>query len=78
MAGGVYRRIVQNALIEQTHVWDEDGVETLIVVRFEDEGKTGFDSVASRDGHQGGWTERFERLDTLMRSRSPTTRTRGT
>jgi uncharacterized protein YndB with AHSA1/START domain len=72
--GGVYRKVVENELIEQTHIWDEDGHETIITVRFEDEGKktrmtmrqTEFDSVASRDGHEGGWTECFERLEGLL------------
>lgn len=69
--GGVYLRIVENELIEQTHVWDEDGHPTIITVRFEDEGQktrmtmhqSGFATVASRDGHREGWTECFERLE---------------
>ena len=69
--GGVYRRVVTNELIEQTHVWDEDGHQTIITVRFEDEGRktrmtmrqSGFATVASRDGHREGWTECFKRLE---------------
>ncbi len=72
--GGVYRKVVENELIEQTHVWDEDGDETIVTVRFEDEGRktrmtmrqTRFASVAQRDGHRGGWMECFERLEALL------------
>ena len=72
--GGVYRRIIQDELIEHTHVWDEDGHQTLVSIRFEDEGQrtrmtlrqTGFTSAASRDGHRGGWTECFERLEARL------------
>jgi len=72
--GGVYRKVIENELIEQTHVWDEDRHETLLTVRFEDAGRgtrmtmrqTQFASVASRDGHRGGWTECFERLEKLL------------
>jgi uncharacterized protein YndB with AHSA1/START domain len=51
------------------------GHETVVTVRLEDagEGKTLmifrqalFDSVESRDGHQGGWGQCFERLDDLL------------
>ena len=28
--------------------------------------QTGFDSRAARDGHGGGWTECFERLDAYL------------
>jgi len=72
--GGVYLEVVENELIEHTHVWDEDGDETIVTVRFEDEGRktrmtmrqTRFASVAARDGHRGGWTECFERLEALL------------
>ena len=72
--GGVYRKVVENELIEQTHVWDEEGHQTILTVQFEDEGRktrmtmrqTQFASVASRDGHRGGWMECLERLDALL------------
>lgn len=72
--GGEYREIVPHKLLVMTHVWDEDGVETVVTVRFEDLGtrtrmifeQTGFDSEASREGHEGGWTECFEKLDALL------------
>jgi uncharacterized protein YndB with AHSA1/START domain len=72
--GGVYRRIVENELIEMTHVWEEEGHQTLVVVRFDDEGRrtrmtlrqSGFATAASRDGHHGGWSECFQRLDARL------------
>ena len=72
--GGVYRRIVENELIEMTHVWEAEGHQTLLTVRFEDEGRktrmtlrqAGFATAASRDGHGGGWRECFERLEARL------------
>ena len=72
--GGTYLKLIEDELIEQTHVWESEGRETVISVRFEDEGKktrmtfrqTRFASVADRDGHRGGWTECFERLDGVL------------
>jgi uncharacterized protein YndB with AHSA1/START domain len=66
--GGVYREIVPHKLIIMTHAWDEDGKpghQTIVTVRFEDLGRrtrvtleqSGFDSIESRDGHRGGWSE---------------------
>jgi uncharacterized protein YndB with AHSA1/START domain len=66
--GGVYREIVEDELLVMTHAWEEDGKslhETVVTVRFEDQGgktkltaqQTGFDSIESRDGHEGGWNE---------------------
>ncbi|HEX8235026.1 MAG TPA: SRPBCC domain-containing protein [Abditibacteriaceae bacterium] len=76
---GVYREIVPDERLVFTHVWDEeDGTpnrETLVTVSFADanDGKTkmtfqqtGFASTASRDGHEGGWTESFDRLTALL------------
>lgn len=75
---GVYEEIVQDELIVFTHAWlDENGKrghETVVTVRLEDEGnktrltfeQAFFDSVESRDGHQGGWTQCFERLAELL------------
>jgi uncharacterized protein YndB with AHSA1/START domain len=75
--GGVYRKVVQDELLEFTHVWDEDGDETVVTVRFHDEGgrtrltfhQARFATVASRDGHRGGWMQCFERLDALLATR---------
>jgi uncharacterized protein YndB with AHSA1/START domain len=72
--GGVYREIVPRKLLVMTHVWDEDGIETVVTVRFEDLGKrtrmifeqSGFDSEPSRKGHEEGWTECFDKLDAML------------
>lgn len=72
--GGTYREIVPHKLLVMTHVWDEDGIETVVRVRFEDLGtrtrmifeQTGFDSDESRNGHEGGWSECFDKLDALL------------
>jgi uncharacterized protein YndB with AHSA1/START domain len=76
---GVYREIVPDERLVFTHVWDEEdgtpGRETLVMVSFADAdaGKTkmtfqqtGFASVSSRDGHEGGWSESFDRLTTVL------------
>ena len=72
---GAYREIVPNERLVFTHAWEDDdgnrGPETLVRVEFEDAGpgktrmifrQTGFESVASRDGHQQGWSESFDDL----------------
>jgi uncharacterized protein YndB with AHSA1/START domain len=72
--GGVYREIVAPERLVFTHAWDNaqgvPGHETLVTVTFvERSGKTDmtfrqavFESVGERDGHQGGWTECFDKL----------------
>jgi uncharacterized protein YndB with AHSA1/START domain len=75
---GVYREIVPPERLVFTHCWvDEHGVpgpETLVTVMLvERNGRTEmtfhqgiFASVASRDGHEQGWTSCFERLAELL------------
>ncbi len=75
---GVYREIVPPERLVFTHAWlDARGVpgpETLVTVMLaERDGRTemtfhqaGFESVASRDGHEGGWASCFERLAELL------------
>jgi uncharacterized protein YndB with AHSA1/START domain len=75
---GEYREIEPPTLLVFSHAWlDADGrrgPETLVTVRFEAvEGgtlmrfsQTGFDTAWSRDGHDGGWNECFERLSLLL------------
>ena len=75
---GVYREIRPVELLSFTHIWEEDDGtpenETLVTIQFEDLGdKTKmtftqqfFASVESRDGHKGGWTQCFEKLDTFL------------
>ena len=65
---GTYREVVENELLVFTHTWEEAGKrghETVVTVRFADQGgktkvtfhQATFESVESRDGHAGGWTE---------------------
>jgi uncharacterized protein YndB with AHSA1/START domain len=73
--GGVYREVVEPERLVFTFAWDDKqgrrGHETLVTITFaEHQGKTTmtfrqaiFDSVEQRDGHHGGWTSTFERLD---------------
>jgi len=71
---GVYREVVPDERLVFTYAWEdaagELGHETVVTVRFADEdGKTRltlhqafFESVASRDSHQGGWTSCMDRF----------------
>ena len=75
--GGEYRSIVEPETLVFTHVWDEADRprhETLVTLNFADEnGKTrmtfrqqNFRSDESRDGHEGGWTQSFARLNDFL------------
>lgn len=76
--GGMYREVIQDKLLVFTHAWDQEdgrpGHETVVTVRFEDQGgktkmtfhQAPFENPGSRDGHQGGWNECFERLESLL------------
>lgn len=78
--GGVYREIVPPERLVFTHAWDDKngnpGHETVVTVTLlERNGKTemtfkqgAFTSVEERDGHKGGWTECFARLEELISS----------
>jgi len=79
--GGVYREIVPPERLVFTFAWEEEGergLETLVTIIFaEHEGKTHmtlrqtpFQSDGERDGHRGGWSSAFDRLDELV-SRQP-------
>ena len=71
---GVYREIVAPERLVFTYVNEEAdgslGPETVVTVTFEDFGErtrltlhhSGFDSIPSRDGHEGGWTSALERF----------------
>jgi uncharacterized protein YndB with AHSA1/START domain len=71
---GIYREIVAPERLVFTYVNEAaDGTldaETLVTVTFEEQGAgtrltlhhTGFESVESRDAHQGGWTSCMERF----------------
>lgn len=72
--GGVFREVVVPERIVFTFAWEEEderGLETLVTVTFaEQDGKTRmtfrqtpFQSVEEREGHRGGWTSSFDRLE---------------
>jgi len=73
--GGVYREIVPDQRIVFTFAWDNEGpsagIETLVTITFEERnGKTiqtfhqrPFLTIESRDGHVGGWTTAFDKLE---------------
>lgn len=75
---GAYREIDPPRRIVFTHAWlDENGmpgVETVITVTLEAQGEAtrltlhqiGFDSPASRDGHEAGWSECLDKLKRLL------------
>ena len=71
---GVYREVVEPERLVFTYA-DEDesgrlGPETLVSVTFEEHGaqtrltlhQSGFETMAARDGHYGGWTSCLERF----------------
>jgi|JI10StandDraft_1071094.scaffolds.fasta_scaffold136372_3 uncharacterized protein YndB with AHSA1/START domain len=70
---GVFREVNPHHHLAFTFVWEEEGergIETLVTIRFTDENgktrmdfhQTPFQSVAEREGHQGGWSSMFDRL----------------
>jgi uncharacterized protein YndB with AHSA1/START domain len=72
---GVVLDVVPRERLVFTFVWDESpDEEMLITVTFVARGartemtfrQTGFVTVASRDGHRGGWNEAFDALAALV------------
>jgi uncharacterized protein YndB with AHSA1/START domain len=72
---GVVREVVPPERLAFTFVWDDTpDVEMLVTVTFAERGErtemtfrqTGLPSAESRDGHRGGWTEAFDRLDGVV------------
>ena len=72
--GGVFREIVPPERVVFTFAWEEEGergLETLVTVTFAEQGgktqmtfrQTPFQSVEERDGHRGGWSSSFDRLE---------------
>lgn len=68
---GSYRQITRPGKIVFTFRWEEENaMETLVTVTFTSEGgktrmsfdQAPFSSVESRDSHERGWSECFERL----------------
>jgi uncharacterized protein YndB with AHSA1/START domain len=78
--GGVYRDIVENKLLSFTFAWDRDEGEQdmLVTLTFEPVGaktkftlrQERFNSVAERDGHNGGWNSAFDRLGEFLQKAS--------
>jgi uncharacterized protein YndB with AHSA1/START domain len=76
-AFGTYREIVPAKRLVYTHAWhvgDGTTPETVLTVEFRAEGtstrllltQTGFESAASRDGHQIGWSISIDNLEKLF------------
>lgn len=75
---GEYREIDPPSRLVFTHQWEYEGgrrsPETRVVVELADEGggthmtftQTGFESKESSDGHEGGWSEAFDNLQTYL------------
>jgi uncharacterized protein YndB with AHSA1/START domain len=75
---GVYREVVEPLRLVFTFAWEDDqgapGHQTLVTVTFaEHDGKTRltfhqavFESMESRDWHQSGWSECFDRLENYL------------
>ncbi len=80
---GVYRELVPEKRLSFTHAWEDGqgkrGHETLVTVTLEPIGKKTkltlhqalFDSVESRDGHVGGWSECLDKLREHLAERRP-------
>jgi uncharacterized protein YndB with AHSA1/START domain len=76
--GGMFQEVAPPHRLSFTFAWEEEGergLETLVTVVFaEQDGKTvmtfrhaPFRSIKERDGHRGGWTSTFDRLDKYIR-----------
>ncbi|HEX6927864.1 MAG TPA: SRPBCC domain-containing protein, partial [Gammaproteobacteria bacterium] len=75
---GVFREVDAPSRLVFTWAWEDDdgkpGHETLVAVTLEEfNGRTrfcfhqaAFESVESRDSHNGGWTECFDRLEAYL------------
>ena len=72
---GVFMEIVEPTRTVSTSAWENPpgtrGHETLLTLTFEPEGRgktrftlpqSAFESVESRDGHQGGWSQALDKL----------------
>ncbi|MCM5679591.1 SRPBCC domain-containing protein [Schlegelella sp. S2-27] len=70
--GGVYQEIIEPERLSFTFQWEEEGAPvTLVEVSLAEHGagqtlltfrQSGFENEASRDGHEGGWSECMDRL----------------
>jgi uncharacterized protein YndB with AHSA1/START domain len=78
--GGTFLEIVPPSHVSYTFAWDDEngtpGEETIVTIDFEAQGnetklifhQTGFTSESERDGHRGGWSETFDKLDEYLAS----------
>ena len=75
--GGVYREIAPPERLVFTFAWEEEGergLETVVTITLADRGgkthmimrQTPFQSDGERDGHHGGWSSAFDRLDEML------------
>jgi len=70
---GTYREITPPQRLVFSHQWD-GGPETMVSVTFEEFGdktrmifrQTGFESLAARSGHEGGWNQSFGKLSAYL------------
>lgn len=72
---GTVREVVPPERMSFTFIWDDTpDIEMLVTVTFVERGgktemtfrQAGFSSIASRDGHEVGWTEAFDRLEDVV------------
>jgi len=71
--GGIFKEIIKPERLVFTFAWEEPGergMEALVTVTFAEQQEktrmvlhqTPFQSIAERDGHDGGWNSTFDRL----------------
>lgn len=81
---GTYREIAPCQRLVFTHAWEEGnaaGPETVATVHLAEHAgrttmtfwQTGFESVESRDGHEGGWSQAFDHLGQHLQQTISTT-----
>jgi uncharacterized protein YndB with AHSA1/START domain len=77
IASGVYREVVPNERLVFTYAWEEGGArghETVCRVELSDAGaqtrlvfsQGPFETRSSAEGHNGGWSQAFEKLATAV------------
>jgi uncharacterized protein YndB with AHSA1/START domain len=76
--GGTFLEIDPPSRVSYTFAWDDEngnpGEETVVTLDFEAQGnstkltfhQTGFTSEGDRDGHYGGWSETFDKLEEYL------------
>lgn len=76
---GIFQEVVEPERLVFSFVWEEEGergVENTVTITFEDVGgktrmtlrQEPFLSVEERDGHGGGWSSTFDRLEQQLRT----------